>query len=187
MIILKSMTLEYSITEEDYLTYLMHHSAKSKSLRNARQRMRLVVTAVYLVFALMLYLQGMMIGALLFVAGSVVVYMVYPKTAKKKYLKHYRRFIRENRSGQIGRRVSLSIDDAYIHASDEGGEAKVQLSEITDITELATIFMIKFKVGESFVIPKNEIADAEGLGQFLKALSEKLHVPYSAELDWKWA
>ncbi|RYJ40158.1 hypothetical protein NU08_0914 [Flavobacterium anhuiense] len=66
------------------------------------------------------------------------------------------------------------------------GISSVNFSNFKNISEIKDYFFIAFKTGESLMIPKDKIEDAEKLRNKLKSIAENLKIDFISELDWKW-
>ncbi|WP_433765150.1 YcxB family protein [Flavobacterium ginsenosidimutans] len=66
------------------------------------------------------------------------------------------------------------------------GKSEFNFSAFKNISEIKDYFFIAFKTGESLMIPKDKIEDAEKLRNKLKSIAENLKIDFISELDWKW-
>lgn len=180
------MNITYKISEENYLTFQLYLASKSQNIIKRRKRTRLVVPAVYSIFAISLIYLESTYAAIGFGSFGLIWFFFYPLWEKKKYHKHYLKFIRENYQNRIGVDVHLEIQDEHFFTSSNGSEAKIQLNQIKQIIELKEVILIRLDITQAFVIPKDQVKDLAALITELKELAKKLSVHYSEELNWEW-
>ncbi|MGX5687606.1 YcxB family protein [Arcticibacter tournemirensis] len=84
------------------------------------------------------------------------------------------------------RSVSLQIEDEYIYTKDEGSESKTSLTEIQEISEIPSLFLVKIKPAQSLIIAKRNIDNEQDIKLKLQSLAKSLNVPFNNHLDWKW-
>lgn len=179
------MTLDYTLTQEDFLTYQLYTANHSERIQKKRKKARYIVPIIYLVCAYVMYLTGDGV-ATVFIALAIIWFLVYPTWTRYRYKKHYQSFVKEQFKNYDNRIVSLTIDDDFIYTKDEGSESKITLTEIQEISELPTLFLIKIKTAQSLVISKAGIDNSEKVKLKLESIAERYNTPYHKHLDWKW-
>ncbi|RXF67439.1 YcxB family protein [Arcticibacter tournemirensis] len=121
-----------------------------------------------------------------FIILALVWFLVYPSWTRYRYKKHYRNFVKEQFKDYDNRSVSLQIEDEYIYAKDEGSESKTSLTEIQEISEIPSLFLVKIKPAQSLIIAKRNIDNEQDIKLKLQSLAKSLNVPFNNHLDWKW-
>ncbi len=180
------MTLEYTIDENDFLTYHLYTTAKSESIRKRRVRNKMFLPLVYLALGLFSLYQHKMGLGIIFIVIGILWYFIYPLWEKQRYIKHFKANINENYKNRIGRPATIRIENEYILAKDEGAESKVLTTEIEEINEISSAVFIKLKTAQSFIFPKNKIKNMDSLIVRLKELATSLNVNYNIEDKWQW-
>lgn len=181
------MTITYTMDENAFLAHQLYVASKSDRIRTKRQRSRAIVPILYSIFGIFLYLYNRNILAIGFIVFGIVWYFIYPIWEKRRYVKHYRDFIRDNYNDRLGKTATLEITNDFILAKDNGSVSKVLTSEIKDICDLPQVILIRLRGGQSFIIPKNSLSDIVSVTDHLKFLAVNLNILYSNENQWKWS
>lgn len=180
------MTINYTISEEDLLTYQLYAASKSERILKQRKRNKLI-GLVYLPMALIFFLAKTYPVAIMLVLVGILWFFLYPLWDKKRIMNNYQDFINENQKERLGNLIQLEITGEFILAKDKGSESKVQISELEKITEIPSLILLVLKGGISLAIPKQEIVSIhDQLITELKELAFRLNIPYEMDLDWEW-
>ncbi|MCX6182347.1 MAG: YcxB family protein [Bacteroidetes bacterium] len=179
------MVLQFELEEGDYLTYQLFIASRSESIKKKRKKSRITVPIIYLGFAIFLfYIEGYFIGSLFLMFGMLW-YLFFPKWEKKRYVKHYRNFIKENHSSKLGKRIQIEITDGFLIAKSETSESKTSLPSIQGFIELKDLVLIRIDESQSFLIPKRNIFATEWISE-LKKTAAKHNKAYIEEQQWNW-
>lgn len=180
------MIIEFRYDEKDFLTYQLYTASKSESTQKKRKRSRILVPIVYLILGIMFLVTDDLFIGISFLLIGVLWYFLYPAWERKKYLKHYEKFTDENFKNRNAEKVTIEFSDDYIFSKDSGMESKILTSEIVEINEIPTLIMIKLKNGQSFLLPKQKIAEINKVKTRIKELADHLKVQYHTDDNWKW-
>ncbi len=180
------MILEFIVDETDYLDFQLYAASKSQRIKKNRLRSKLIVPIVYLAFGIFLLFIDKLIVSYVFMLGAVTWFFVYPFWERKRYVKHYQRYITENFKGKLNRKAIIEFNDDCITAKDEGNESKIMNTEIEMISEIPSSIFIKLKSGQSVIIPKRKNENIALLISKLNTLASSLNVSYLNENDWIW-
>ena len=179
------MTIEYKISENDYLTHQLYLASISERIRKKRQRNRSLFPLFFTIIGLLALSKSGVLGIILF-AFALSWFLFYPRSERKHYVEHYQGFIKENYQERIGRPVVLEFNDDFIYGKDEGSESKVLTKELEEIVELPTIVLLRLKGGQSLILPKDSIENIDSLTVRLKELAEYLKIEYVLKDKWEW-
>jgi len=105
---------------------------------------------------------------------------------RKRYLRHFERYVDENLKNRFGKHVSLIFGEEFIDTTDYMGESKLKINEITEVNEIDNYIFLKFSSGESLIIPKIIINQKNEFNNFIKNLVQKLKIQHNVDLNWKW-
>ncbi|MFN8323831.1 MAG: YcxB family protein [Chitinophagales bacterium] len=180
------MILEYSLGEEDFLTYQLYNASVSDGIKKRRMRTKILVPVIYMVLGLMLLLQQNVAIGVIFLGVAVVWFFVYPLWQRRLYERHYRSFIAETYKNRFNRLVSLDLKNDCILAKDNGSESKVLTTEVEKIVEIPAMILIKLKTGQAYLLPKKKIEQVDEVIAHLKQLSVDWQVEYSVQNNWHW-
>ncbi len=166
------MTIDYKIDENDFLTHQLFVASKSDRIKKKRQRSKLIVALIYVVFGLLFLLQDKISLAIIFFIIGILWFFIYPIWERRHYINHYKRFIRENYKDRLGRTATLEFNNEYILAQDNGSESKILTIELEEICEIPTTILVRLKGGQSFILPKDKITDFDKVKARLKELAD---------------
>ncbi|KAA5540595.1 YcxB family protein [Adhaeribacter rhizoryzae] len=180
------MTIEYTVTEEDFMTYQLYMATKSEVIKKRRQRNKIWISILYVALGVGLYYKDNSPFAIIFVIIGVLWFFFYPVYEKKRYYRHYKSFFRENLKERLGRLATLTFTDDFIMVKENGSESKLLTKEIEEIYDIPSIFIVKLKIGQAYILPKNQIKEVDLLKTRLEELARFLNIPYSIETEWVW-
>jgi len=178
------MKLEYTLNFTDFLEYQLYVSSKSELHKKNRNKTRIVVPIIYIVFGLyILFIKKTELG-IAFFGFAVLWFLFYPLYSKWNYKKYFEKHIKENYKNRIGKRETLSFckDESYIETSNFVTQTKIQESEFDKLIELRDYYFLRLKSELSLIIPKRAISDQEKF----KSLFSYINLEYVNELNWAW-
>jgi hypothetical protein len=180
------MNTEYTLSHEDYLIFQLYTASKSKHIKQKRFNTRFIVSVLYLALGLMLIYLGNIIAGLAFVGFSVLWHLFIPVYLKKRYLKHYSNYIRENYYNRFDLPIYVRFDREIIFTKDRTGESNINSSELVEINEISHHYFLKFKTGESLILPKKKISNPDEVKTALADLVNQWNIKHNVETEWKW-
>lgn len=180
------MTVDFKIEENDFLTHQLYIASRSQKIKKKRLRSKLIVPLIYVGFGLMCLYEGNYFVMSIFIIFGFLWFLFYPIWERKHYVNHYKGFIRENYKERLGRTSILKFANDFIDVKEDGSESKIATREIEEIVEIPSLILIRFKIGHSFVIPKDKITDLNVFREKLKELAVYLNISYVLEENWKW-
>ncbi len=173
------MTLNYTLSEKDYLEYYLHNY--SNSAQSGKKFIRSYI--VVILFALI----GTVLGLInknseLSIAMGlwlVITILFYPKYYRFQIRKHYERHIKENHSHRVDKPIRLEFKEDHIFAQDHSGESKTFYTAIEQVDETSHLFLLKLGPSLAYLIPKSQLENPESLRNSLSQLGLKV-VPQSS-------
>jgi hypothetical protein len=180
------MTIEYTLDKVDFLTFQLYSASKSERIRKIRTRNKMMLPLVYLGISIILYfIESIELAIIIFLSGLLWI-LIYPFYDRRKYVKHYEKYILEIYKNRLGKPENLKFEGDYVHSSDFTGETKMYLSELEELNEISDYYYLKFNSGVSLIIPKRKVDNIESLDQFLNELATRLGIKHNIELNWRW-
>ncbi len=180
------MTIDYKIDENDFLTHQLFVASKSDRIKKKRQRSKIILPLIYVVFGLLFLFQGKIsLAVIIFILG-LLWFFIYPLWERQHYIKHYKGFIKENYKDRLERIATLEFNNDFILAKDNGSESKVLTTELEEIFEIASTIFVRLKGGQSFILPKDKISNYDTLKARLKDLANYLKIKYETDEKWEW-
>ena len=180
------MTIEYSLEQPDFLEFQLFTASKSERIIKSRKISRIRLPIVYLILGIVLLLFADLIFALVFIGIGLAWYFLHPNFMRKRYIRHFKKYLNENYKNRFGKPVSLKFGDEFIESADYLSESKMRIRELEEINEIKDYYFLKVSSGESFIIPKNRINDGSEFHEYISKLAKALEITYNTELNWKW-
>ena len=180
------MKITYSLDEKDYLTFQLFTAFHSPTVKRRRLLSKSIPAVAYLFFAVLFFYRGDLTMLFAFLLLAVVWFFFYPIHDSNLYRRQYQKFIAENMNNKFGRKASLLFEGDLVKTKDEVSESSVKLSEIESITEIPTLFLVKLKTNQSFILPKDKLDVCDKLPAFFQKLEAEKGIPYYVMNNWKW-
>jgi hypothetical protein len=177
------MTVNYQLTNSDFLEYQLYASSKSDLHKKRNFRSRILVPLLYIGFGLFLYLKhNSSLVASIFVVIAILWLLFYPKYSSWRYKNHFKKHVEENYKNRINKPVEIDFDESSVNAKDFTSESKISGTELKELIETKNHFFIKLTTDLSLIVPKHSI---ENQTEFKKRVTE-LGAKYVDELSWEW-
>lgn len=180
------MIINYNLDENDFLTYQLFIASKSERIQKKRQRNRFLVLVFYILFGLYGYYTERTGLLVIFVIIAIAWFFLYPIWERKRYVNHYKGFIKENYKDRLGKVATVEINEAFILTKDETSESRVSTREVKNITDIGSVIFIRWDTSVSLVLPQNKISQFDQLRSYLKDLASQVNIDYIVEEDWRW-
>lgn len=180
------MKIEYTIDRIDFLNFQLFAASKSERILKSRKRSRILVPLVYVFLGVSLLLFSDIIFALIFIIIGFIWYFIHPLYMRRRYVKHFEKYIDENLKNRYGKVITLIFEDEYITAIDYLGESKLRIKEITNISEIPCYCIIKFSSGESLIVPTTKINNIHEFNDLIKHIATNQQIDIIVDSNWKW-
>ena len=176
------MTINYQLTNSDFLEYQLYTSSKSELHKKRRFRSRIIIPIIYLVLGLFANQSGKFGIGIAFVIFGILWFVFYPLYSKWRYKNHFKKHVEENYKNRINKPVEIDFDENSVNAKDFTSESKINGTELKELIETKNHFFIKLTTDLSLIVPKHSV---ENQTEFKKRVTE-LGAEYVDELNWKW-
>ena len=120
------MRIEYTLEKIDFLKYQLFAASKSERIIKSRKKSRIRVPIIYFILGLFLFALADLIFAIIFIGVGVAWYFLHPYFMKKRYVRHFEKYIDENYQNRFGKSVTLDFDGEYIITTDYLGESRLK-------------------------------------------------------------
>jgi hypothetical protein len=181
------MTIEYSLTEQDYVTYQLYVASQSSLIKKRRMQTRIVVMLLYLGLGTFIVVQGRPPLGMLFFVFGVLWFFFYPMRDARRYEKHYRKSIREKLLGEEETVYRAQLQGDILYVKEDGVESSIELHKFSECVELPTVVLMRLKGGgESVVIPLKDASMAEEARKLARTVAAQADIPYTVRTDWRW-
>ena len=179
------MIINLILNAEDYLTYQLYTASVNKEARKKRLKSWFTVTGLSFLTALAFYVSGDMFLFYYALFVGVAALFFYPLYQKVQYKKFYKKHVVKNNQYRFGKESLVTFKPDYIEIKDITYEGKLFTSEIEQINEIGTHYFIKFKVGESLIIPKQQVNQTSFLTEIL-SIFQNPNIVIQKQLGWRW-
>ncbi|APY06831.1 hypothetical protein BWZ20_00315 [Winogradskyella sp. J14-2] len=177
------MTINYQLTNSDFLEYQLYTSSKSELHKKRRFRSRIIIPILYLVLGIFFANQSEKFGiGIAFIVFGILWFVFYPLYAKWRYKNHFKKHVEENYKNRINKPVEIDFNENSVNSKDFTSESRINGTELKELIETKDHFFIKLQTDLSLIVPKHSI---ENQTEFKKRVTE-LGAEYVDELNWKW-
>jgi len=178
------MTINLTLKADDYLIYQLYTASTSKESRKKRLKSWLTITGLSFLTALSFYIADDVFLYYYALFVGVISLFFYPLYQRVWYKKFYKKHVLKNYEYRFDKESLIHIHHDYIEIKDVMYEGKLFTSEIERINEIGTHYFIQFKVGQSLIIPKQQVKPAF-LDEILSIFQNPVIV-VQKQLEWKW-
>jgi hypothetical protein len=177
-----------TLDENDYLIHQLYTASKTPRIKRARIRGWILTTVAFLSMTYLFFENGNDLLGFYFLFASLLSLVLYPFYSRWRYKRHYKRFIADTYKNRFGEECTLEINEDVILTKDRTGEAKINSSEIEEISEIRDFYFLRLRTGGSLIISKvkTDAQELVKLQEGLKVLADKKGIKHNVELNWKW-
>ncbi|MBF8455977.1 YcxB family protein [Kaistella sp. G5-32] len=180
------MIIDYSLTKEDFLHYLLYAESKNKKLPKVIRQTYIWISVAFVIFVLNIYNRNKF--ALWFFIPAFLIFVIsFPFLLKWLTKSHYKKFIEENFKERIGLNTSIEFHSDQLIIKNSVGESRFNFDSFVEINEVANYYFLKLKTLESVIIPKSSIQNIVDFKIFVEKLKAKYDIAENVELDWKFS
>ncbi len=179
------MIYNYSLDQNDYLTFLYYSTSKSKKVQKRRALNKLVLMIIYVLTGMMIFSRNGPIASAAFFLLCVPMYFLYTIFEKKQYYRHFTRFINTHFTNRIGKQSTIELRNDGFHVIDEEDNWHAY-ADMEEINETNALIIVQLKNGVAIILPKNKIQDVDRLIELFSHQAAVNKIPYKKDLDWKW-
>ena len=180
------MNMDYSLERTDFLVHQLFAASKSERVIKSRRNSRIRLPIFYFILGVILFILADLVYALIFIGIGLAWYVFHPYFMRRRYVRHFEKYIDENFQNRFGKTVSISFDDEFIQAFDYLGESKLRISEITEISEIREYIFLKFSSGETLIVPKDRVNNRNELNDEIAKITSDRRINHRIDLNWKW-
>ena len=90
------MEIEFSLSRADFISFQLFAATKSVTITKSKRKARNRLPIVYLILGTILLTLEDKVYAIIFYLIGILWYLLYPTLTKKRYAKHYEKYVDEN-------------------------------------------------------------------------------------------
>ena len=152
------MKLTYQLTPDDLVAFNEYHAANSPLHKRARLRFRIVLPIILLMGSAFIVAIGAYPAAMPFAVVAVAWFLLSPYWLKRRYRKHFQRYIAENVGDLLKEPSTLELHDDGIHTTSYLGQAVYKYSAIGQIAYVEGYTFIYIGKGMALVLPEDRLS-----------------------------
>jgi hypothetical protein len=179
------MTINVDLNAEDYLVHLLYAKSNNKESKKKRINSWLTITGSSFLIAFAFYVGDNWSLSLYSLLVGIITLFFYPLYQRSYYKDFYSKYIHKNYQYRFGKESIITFQPDYIDIKDATFEGKLFASELKEIAEISTHYFIKFKIGESIIIPKRQVNQKTFLSEILSIFSNP-NIVVQNQLGWRW-
>jgi len=179
------MTIDYTLEENDLLTFQLFEASTSKRVRKSRRMNKIILSAGCVISGTFWFADRTTTDVILFCCVLITL-LLFPLLEKALYVRHFRGFIREKCSGMTGKPTTLDIEAGHFLSREEGNEIRIAWTEVSRIDELPAQILIKLKSSQTLILPKQRITNIDALKATLLKVANDKGIAYTNHDNWKW-
>lgn len=180
------MKIDYSVGESDYLICHLYLASISERIKKQRLKGKVIFPLITLAVAVVNFILLHIPLAIYFLLISPLWYLLYPLWERRRYRKHYKRYVADTLKDRFGKMVYIEFTSDFFFAKDATSESKIANSEIEGIDEISSLIILRLKGGQSIPILQAQISDISSLKTTLQELANSLGIMYTEDLGWRW-
>ena len=180
------MVFEFVIDATDLVTQMQFSASQNVRIKKQRARGRLITPAIYFILGLLALFKSAFVFCLLFFAGALGWYFLYPLWDRRYYTRHYQTVVRENYQDGLNKISTIQLDSEFIIAKFENNESKIVIQEFSEINEISSHIFVKFKSGGRLILPKQKIQNISLVKDELIKIAANLNIQYNIDYAWMW-
>ena len=139
------MIIDYSLTKEDFLHYLLYAESKNKKLPKVIRQAYIWIFVAFVISALNIYNSNKF--ALWFFIPAFLIFVIsFPFLLKWRTKSQYKKFIEENFKEKIGFNNTIEFDIDQLIIKNSVGESKINYDSFVEINEVADYYFLKLKI-----------------------------------------
>jgi hypothetical protein len=181
------MTLEFILTENDFLQLQLYIASKDKGVK--RRKMISWICWPFIFVAIAYLSNNKQIDTFLlyyFLSIAAVWLIAFPFYYKWRYKKFYGNAVAKNYKARFNEPVKIIFGTDNIQTYSIAGDTRYNLSALSNIIETGNYFYAGIKTGGYLIIPKPELKNQDAVRDKLKELSDKQDISFVSDLNWKW-
>lgn len=182
------MEINYSLTEDNFLTFQMYSSGESEHQKNKRMRGRIIVPIIWGLIALYFFSSNEQVLGIVFLVVSVLWLFVYPVYSKWLHVRHFKNHIKENYRGKLDVEATLRLEEDGFYSSGGDNEGTLKYSGVDELVELESLYLIRLKQPMTLLLPRERIEKSR-LEDFMKEVSKRtgLEIKDHRTRHWRYA
>ena len=166
------MTIQYCVTEEDYINFNVEASIRVNKRMLAIFRFGIPVLLLAIVLINIVFNELSIIDFAL-VVMSLILIIWFPVFFKNSLRKQILKFIKLGRSNDFIGEQTMILEDTYIKSFNKSGEGKTQYSVVESIRYFSNIYCIYVGSIKAFVVPESAFTDEAQKREFFDILFGK--------------
>lgn len=180
------MAYTFQLEEQDFLAQQLYRMSKLPATRKAKIYGWIGTPIIFIAMGLFFWRSNNLALTWYFVALAVVAAIFYPYYHLWRYKRHCAKHVHNNVREMSDLRMSLTFGKSQLLVAGKTGESKLNYSEIKQINEIGTHFLLQLNSGQTLIIPKREVDHQPDFIAELQQSATDHKVFWNSELNWSW-
>lgn len=166
------MTIDYTVTEQDYIAYNLFHYGQSPSVKRTLLLLRVVFPLLVMIMAF-LYSRINMYYMVVAVIFSIVWFFVYPHSFRRSLARGVKRIMKEGKGNEFVGEKRLTLGDTHIIFEEGRGTIESKYDAVERIESDQERFYLYLGTVSAYILPLSAFQTKEQKEQFVQILAEK--------------
>jgi hypothetical protein len=180
------MTYEFQLEESDFLTQQLYRMSKLPKTRKDKVYGWIGTPILFAAVALFFWRSNNQPLTYYFIVLAIAAIAFYPAYHLWRYKRHCAKHVHNNVREMSDLRMSLTFGKDQFVMAGKTGESKINYSELKQVDELGTHFLLQLKNGQAVIVPKRELNDQPEFTTELHQIAADRQIYWNSETDWAW-
>lgn len=154
-----------------------------------KKRRRKTLIFLFVAFVLIslsaFHLNNVLFRCLLALAIALLVSTAYYFIQRNRFAHSLTKNVFETYKHRFGKSLHIEFTADQLLTVGADKETKINLTQLEEINETGSYFLLKFKSGERLIVPKAQVS-ANDFSLLVQQIVEKYAIPFTQELNWKF-
>lgn len=180
------MTINYTVSEDEYLQYYLYTASKNKLIQQKVLLRRIFTPLAFFISGLLMIDAANGSLFIFFLVLSISSFVFYSHYTRWLYKRHYKKHIKLHLSKYIGQPISITFDDSSLFIQDKFGESRILLEAIEQLIEIPDYFVLRFHGGMGIAIKKIHLSEEQS-NTLIDLLNTRNKIPFTQEPKWHFS
>ncbi len=180
------MQVKFKLDKTDLLQSRLFALSKSPQVQKQRRKNHIAAMLSFLAVALFCLLLGQYVIAIGMAIATVGWYFIYPGYERGSYVRRELEHITQALAKLEHGETVATFEEQGINWQEIGMNSHISFDLLEQMTETDAAIYLLLKPGNVIPLPKQKILQSESLIVYLKALADKLQIPYQTHFGWTW-
>lgn len=167
------MTIEYDVTEQDYLNFNLYHAGHSRYSKNQTFMLRYGAALLMLLAFFVLY-RGSMLAVAIGIVFVIMWIVLFPKYYEGLIKRSVKKMISEGKNNDFIGHQRLTLKDDCIEEATRDSTSATKYSAVEKLCYGYDCIYVYIGALKAFIIPVTAFTDEAQRNEFINTLKEKI-------------